>query len=95
MEQLLSAMVGKLDPVYIFVLIVLYGVWKFVNKGLNLFSEHGTKLTDGINSLSSDIKGIRNDLSVAVSEIQSHEKTLEQHDHRIGKLEEPSEGASR
>lgn len=81
MEDLLSAMVSKLDPVYIFVLIVLYGVWKFVNKGLTLFSEHGTKLTDGINSISSDIKGIRADLSVAVSEIKSH-------DERISKLEQ-------
>lgn len=80
MEALLNTLATKLDPVYIFVLIVLYGVWKFVNKGLNLFSEHGTKLTDGINAISNDIKGIRSDLSVAVSEIKAH-------DERISRLE--------
>ena len=81
MENILQLLVTKLHPIYIFVLIILYGVWKLVGRGLTIFTEHGSKLTDGINAISSDIRGIRADLGVVVNKLGEHEQ-------RISRLED-------
>jgi hypothetical protein len=80
MNETLQILLQKLSPDYIIVVLVLYGAWKLISRGLVIFTEHGGKLTSGIQEISGDIKGIRSDLSSVVHK-------LEDHDNRITRLE--------
>lgn len=82
MNETLQILLNKLSPDYIVVVLVLYGAWRLISRGLGIFTEHGGKLTDGINEIAGDIKGIRTDLSAVVHK-------LEDHDSRITRLEKP------
>ena len=73
MEQVLQAIISKLGPEYILLGLVLYGGWKFILKLL----DHGKELTAGINSISTDLKGIRSDLSSVVGKLGEHEERIE------------------
>lgn len=83
-NSILLALVSKFDVPHLFTLIVLYGGWKFVNRILVVFQEHGSKMAESVGSISEDIRGIRSDLSHVSHKLLAHEE-------RIGSLENKME----
>lgn len=77
MEKLLELLVQKLQPEHLVLVVTLYGGWKLLSRLI----DHGKELTTGINSISTDLKGIRVDLGAVVGKLGEHE-------NRISRLEE-------
>lgn len=80
MEQTIAALITKLDPNSIILVLVLYGVYTVAKSAMAKFSEHGTKVTDSLGKISEDCHELRKDMSIIAEKVNNH-------DNRIIRLE--------
>jgi len=80
MEATILAIVNKLDPSSLILLLSLLGGWKLINKSMDKFAAHGDKVTESLSSIAHDTSALRVDMATIASRVDGHER-------RINKLE--------
>jgi len=80
MEQTIMALIEKLDPSSLILVLFGIGVWKLATMAMGKFSDHAIKMTDSLESIAKDTTELRVDMVAIAHEVRSH-------DARIGKLE--------
>jgi len=80
MEQTIMALIEKLDPSSLILVLFGIGVWKLATMAMGKFSDHAIKMTDSLESIAKDTTELKVDMAAIAHEVRSH-------DARIGKLE--------
>lgn len=80
MEQTIMAIVNKLDPSSLILVLFGIGVWKLATMAMSKFGEHADKMAESLESIAEDTSTLRVDIAKIVGRIDGHE-------HRINKLE--------
>jgi len=80
MEATILAIVNKLDPSSLILILALYGGWRIITKAMDKFVEHGGKVTESLSSIANDTSALRVDMATIASRVDGHER-------RINKLE--------
>ena len=76
MEATILAIVNKLDPSSLILLLSLFGGWKLVNKSMDKFVEHGDKVTESLGSIATDTSALRVDMATIASRVDGHERRI-------------------
>ena len=76
MEATILAIVNKLDPSSLILLLSLLGGWKLLNKAMDKFVEHGGKVTESLSSIATDTSALRVDMSTIASRVDGHERRI-------------------
>lgn len=80
MSEIVLALVNRFNESHLFALVVLFGVWKLLNKALAAFKESSERVADRLesveNTLRSEMGGIRSDLHQVVGKLISHEERI-------------------
>lgn len=83
MEQLILSLAGKLEPMYLFILIGGYIIWHIAKVFNTNFHDHATKMSDSLSKISEDCTEIRKDLTTIVLRVDDHSRRIERIEDRI------------
>lgn len=53
--------------------VVLYGVWKLLDRWISVFNEHAEKLSASLTKIADDIHELREDISQVAKQVAIHE----------------------
>ena len=77
MESTIMAIVNKLDPSSLILMLSLFGGWKLATVAMDKFSDHADKMADSLESIAKDTTMLRVDMAVIANRVNSHETRLD------------------
>lgn len=82
MEQAILALINKLDPNSIILVLVLYGTWHFAKMTVAKIDVHGQQLNDSAKSIAKDMTELRVDIAKIAARVELHEERLDRLEHK-------------
>jgi cobalamin biosynthesis protein CbiD len=71
------ALIEKLDPSSLILVLFGFGAWKLANVAMGKFSEQSEKMTESLESIAKDTTMLRVDMAVIANRVNSHETRLD------------------
>ncbi len=77
MEEVLSAVIAKLDASSLLLVIVLFGGWKLGTQLIVAFKEHAAQVAESLKAMAEDAHALRLDMSRIAEKVAVHEVRLD------------------
>ncbi len=71
------ALIEKLDPSSLILVLFGIGVWKLATMAMGKFSDHAIKMTDSLESIAKDTTQLRVDMTRIAERVDGHETRLD------------------
>ncbi len=84
MEEIFKELLSKLDAQSVFVLLVLFGIWKVAMRFIDKFGQHGDEVVSTLKEIRDDLHKLSLDVAVVANRVDGHERRIEKIE---GKLE--------
>jgi len=77
MEPSSLAILSKLSPELLLVVIVLYGLWRIAQRLLDIGDKHGEKISGSLEGIRTDMGELKGDIKIVASRVTDHEARLD------------------
>lgn len=77
MESTIMALIEKLDPSSLILVLFGFGAWKLANVAMVKFSEQSEKMTESLESIAKDTTVLRVDMARIAARVDGHETRLD------------------